>query len=178
MNPRFDIYSSAYTVPIGFGAEWLKEADYIIFPNGQSFQNPCSAVFNCLVVSPTRQIKLCCGMIDQDVPEIGFGCWGDVPLEQLIYDANTDLIANWLALEGPYGIMRFIQEKAPRNLFRRRYVNHCHLCNDIFTGKENRYVLLKHAQEKAKELFLRRGLLEAIRFKDTPCEPEYSQAHG
>jgi len=174
-NSRFDIYSSAYTVPIGFGAEWLKEEDYILFPNRQSFQNPCSAVFNCLVVSPTRQIKLCCGMIDQDVPELGFGCWGDVPLDQLILDANTDLIANWLALEGPYGIMRFIQEKSPRNRFRPRYVNHCHLCNDIFTRKAYRDVLLKHAHEKAEELFLRRGLLEAVRFKDPLCEPENSE---
>jgi organic radical activating enzyme len=167
-NARFDIYSSAYTVPIGFGTEWLKEADYIIFPNRQSFRNPCSAVFNCLVVSPTRQIKLCCGMIDQDVPELSFGCWGDLPLEQLICDANTDLIANWLALEGPYGIMRFIQERAPQNPFRNKYVNHCHLCNDIFTREEHREVLLDYAREKAEALFLRRGLLEAIRFKDAP----------
>ena len=173
VNSHFDIYSSAYTVPIGFGTEWLKEEDYIIFPNRQSFRNPCSAVFNCLVVSPTRQIKLCCGMIDQEVPELSFGRWGDIPLEQLIYDANTDLIANWLALEGPYGIMRFIREKTPQNPFRHQYVNHCHLCNDIFTRNENRYVLLDYAQEKAQELSLRRGLLEAIRFKDKPCEADY-----
>ena len=178
VNPRFDIYSSAYTVPIGFGSEWLKEEDYIIYPKGQSFQNPCSAVFNCLVVSPTKQIKLCCGRIDQDGPELAFGRWGDVPLEQLIYDANSDLMANWLALEGPYGVMRFIQEKAPQIRFRRRYVNYCHLCNDIFTRKESRYVLLKYAHEKADELFLRRGLLEAIRFKETSCTPEYDHAHG
>jgi hypothetical protein len=84
------------------------------------------------------------------------GRYGEKSLPQMICEANSDLIANWLALEGSYGTMRFIQEHAPEVPFKNEYVNKCHLCNDIFTRTETRGVL-KLAYKKSTEISLRPG---------------------
>jgi hypothetical protein len=175
-NSRYDVYSSSLTIPIGHGIEWLKEDDFVIYSeNRNAWRVPCTAILHSIILSPTKEMRICCGMIDQEVPELVIGTWGSKPLTQIVCEANSDLIANWLALEGPYGMMQFIQEKAPDIPFRDKYVNHCHLCNDIFTRDETRAVLLEHAGEKVEEIALRRGLLEAIRFKEDSCDAALSQ---
>lgn len=173
---NLDMYCSGYTIPIGYGAAWLNEEDYILYPKCDAgWKTPCSGVLSSLIVSPTREIRLCCGMINQGVPELSLGSWDSAPLRELVLPANADLITNWLALEGPYGIMQFIRKKDPDIRFRRRYVNHCHLCNDILTRTDTRSVLRAHASEKSAELSLRRAMLEAVRFQDgdaTNCSVE------
>ena len=104
-------------------------------------------------------------MIDQRVPELNLGIWDNKPLPELVCEANSDLIANWLALEGPYGLKEFIREKDPHIPFRNQYVNHCHLCSDILTREDTRAILETYAHEKAEEISLQRGVLEAMRIK-------------
>jgi hypothetical protein len=99
------------------------------------------------------------------VPEITVGNLEHLTLAEIAYKGNSDLIANWLALEGPYGIMRYVQKKEPQITFSERYVNHCHLCNDLFTRDEVREAIRRHAPEKANSITLQRGFLEAVRFK-------------
>jgi hypothetical protein len=162
-----DLYSSSLTVPVGHGVENLDEAEYILYPEGPSaWTAPCSGVMDGLVISPKKELRICCGMIEQSVPELGYGIWDSNHSAKMISEANSDLIANWLALEGPFGLMRFIQEKAPAVAFKDRYVNHCHLCNDILTRSDTRAVLAQYAEEKCVELSLRRGMLEALRYAD------------
>ncbi len=166
-NPRFDVYSSSLTVPVGHGSKWLNHDAYILYPKSDTaWKGPCSSVLKSLIISPEQEIRMCCGMIDQAVPELTFGVYGSKPLAEIVCEANCDLIANWLALEGPYGLMRFVAGKAPDIKFKEKYVNHCHLCNDILTRKEVRAVLNRFAQEKSDEIGLKRCLLEAIRFRE------------
>lgn len=161
------LYSSSLTVPVGHGCETLREEDYIIYPeHAAAWSSPCSSVLESIVLSPTKQLRICCGMMEQDVPELGMGYWDTSAIVSLLEKANSDLIANWLALEGPLGLKTFIQDKDPSIPFLNRYVNHCHLCNDIFTRQDTREILARHADEKASELSLRRALLEAMRYED------------
>jgi hypothetical protein len=162
-----DLYSTSLTIPVGHGAESLNEDEYILYPqNVSAWTAPCSGVLNGLVISPEKKLRMCCGMMEQSVPELMFGVWDGSRIVEMITGADTDLMANWLALEGPYGLMKFIQEKDPAVSFKKRYVNHCHLCNDILTRPDTRAVLSKYADEKSVEISLRRGLLEAIRYSD------------
>jgi hypothetical protein len=165
-NQRTDLYSSSLTIPVGHGVNSLNQDDYIIYPsNPLACRAPCSGILSSIIVSPTKEVRICCGMIDQRVPELTIGNLENQTLAEIVYEGNTDLIANWLALEGPYGIMRFIQEKVPEIHFQEKYVNHCHLCNDIFTRDEVRHVLSQYAHEKIETITLQRGVLEALRFK-------------
>lgn len=178
INQKTDLYSSSLTIPIGHGAKTLNHDDYIIYPSGwAACSGPCSGILSSVIVSPSKDVRICCGMIDQRVPELTVGNLGTQSLAEIVYEGNTDLIANWLALEGPYGIMRFVQEKAPDIQFEERYVNICHLCNDIFTRDEVRAVLIKHAHEKIGSIVLQRGMLEAVRFKEER-EPKSMQGNS
>ncbi len=166
-----NLYSSSFTVPIGQGSDKLDESKYIIYPTSPyGWTSPCCGVLDGLIISPEKELKLCCGMMEQTVPELTFGKWDSDNLCEILINVNSDLIANWLSLEGPYGIMKFIQEKDPQIKFKSSYVNHCHLCNEIFTRSESRAVLSQYAAEKATALGLRRGLLEALRHEDRQQE--------
>ena len=68
--------------------------------------------------------------------------------------------------------MNFIRKKAPEIHFQEKYVNHCHLCNDIFTRGEVRHVLSQYAHERIETITLQRGFLEALRFKDEEVRNE------
>ena len=167
VNQRTDLYSSSLTIPIGHGVNSLNQDDYIIYPsNSLACSAPCSSILSSIIVSPTKEVRICCGMIDQRVPELTVGNLENQTLAEIVCEGNTDLIANWLALEGPYGIMSFIREKVPEIHFQEKYVNHCHLCNDIFTRDEVRYALSQYSHEKIETITLQRGFLEALRFKD------------
>lgn len=170
-NQKTDLYSSSLTIPVGHGANSLDPDDRIIYPSSLSaYRSPCSSILSSIIVSPTKDVRICCGMIDQRVPELTIGNLENQTLAEIVCEGNTDLIANWLALEGPYGIMRFIREKAPEINFQDQYVNHCHLCNDIFTRDDVRKVIKRHAHEKVETIALQRGFLEALRFKDQAAE--------
>lgn len=165
-NQNTNLYSSSLTIPIGHGANTLNQDDHIIYPASPlAFSSPCSSILSSIIVSPTKNVRICCGMIDQGVPELTVGSLEKQTLTEIVCEANTDLIANWLALEGPYGIMDFIQAKSPDINFNEQYVNHCHLCNDIFTRADTRNILKQHAYEKVETVALQRGFLEALRFK-------------
>jgi hypothetical protein len=105
-------------------------------------------------------------MIPRSVPEIFFGTLDDYSLEELIVTAHRNLIVNWLALEGPYGLMRFILSKDPNIPFRKRYVNICHLCAEILTRKDCRAILAKYGYEKVSEIYMERCLYEYVRGRD------------
>ncbi len=165
-NPHEDMYSSGYTVPIGLHAKDLDHSDYIVYPeNSTAWQVPCSGVLSSIIISPQKDLRICCGMIDQRVPELSIGNLEDQSLAAIICEGNNDLMANWLALEGPYGILNFVKQKAPELTFKNRYVNHCHLCDELLTRADVREVLARHATEKAQSLFFQRGMLEALRFQ-------------
>jgi hypothetical protein len=171
VNQKTDLYSSSLTIPVGHGAKTLNLDDHIIYPTSLSaYSSPCSSILSSIIVSPAKDVRICCGMIDQRVPELTIGSLESQTLAEIVCEGNADLIANWLALEGPYGIMRFIREKAPEINFQDQYVNHCHLCNDIFTRDDVRKAIKQHAHEKVEAISLQRGFLEALRFKDEVAE--------
>lgn len=163
-QPRY-LYDTGFTIPVGHGSEHLSEDLHIVYPTEDDIQwkTPCSGVLSSTIIGPERDLRLCCGMIEQDVPEISIGSLTKNSLKELICRANSDLIANWLALEGPYGILKFVQEKMPEIKFPNRFVGRCHLCNHLFTRTDIREILQTYAGQKSEELSLRRGVLEAAR---------------
>ena len=83
--------------------------------------------------SPLKEFSICCGMIPRRVKEVTFGPIGNKSIEDIIITANNDMIVNWLAIEGPYGMMKFILKHRPETVFREKYVCRCHLCSEILT---------------------------------------------
>lgn len=165
-NPKNNIISTGYTVPVAKDMHQIPDKD-ILYPDAEHvWKGPCKTLLQRVIITPRKELSICCGMIRRNVEEIVFGSLEKCSLEELIITAHQDLIVNWLALEGPYGIMKFILKKNPEIVFRKQYVNICHLCSEIFTRDDCRNVLLSHAAEKITEIYLERGLYDFIRTED------------
>lgn len=159
-NPTNFVYTYGVTIPVGWESEKLTDED-LLWPNDEdNWKKPCKSVLENMVIDVDGNLSICCGIGSEEVPETIIGNVSEKPVADLIMDANNDLILNWLALEGPYGIMKFIQSKAPDIPFKTRYINVCHLCHDIFSRLETRAVLSSMAEGAIPILSLERAWVE------------------
>ncbi len=162
-NPNNNIVCTGYTVPVAEDMHLIPDDDILYPPADHSWKGPCSSVLQRVIITPRKELSICCGMIPRGVEEIFFGTLDDSTLEELILAAHQDLIVNWLSLEGPYGLMKFILKKNPHIPFRKKYVNICHLCSEVLTREDCRAVLSDFAHEKSAEIFLERTLYDYMR---------------
>jgi len=162
-NPNNNLVSTGYTVPIAEDMHLIPDEEILYPPTANHWKAPCSSILNRVVITPRKEISICCGMVPRKVEEIVFGNLDEHSLEELIIMAHKDLIVNWLALEGPYGLMKFILKKNPNIPFRKQYVNNCHLCSEILTREDCRAVLSEFGHEKVMEISLERCLYDHVR---------------
>ncbi len=166
-NPSNNVISTGYTVPVCKDMHLIPDNDILYPPSTHNWKAPCKTLLQRIIITPHKELSICCGMIPRSVKEVVFEGLGDYSIEEMIYKAHKDLIVNWLALEGPYGIMKFIQKKKSDISFRNQYVNICHLCSEIFTREECREILRTYGSEKAMEIQLERSLYDYIRTEDS-----------
>lgn len=163
-NPKNNLVSSGYAVPVASSDMENIPDEELLYPDcDDHWRGPCSSILQRIIVTPDKKLHICCGMISRAVPEICFGPLGAKSLDELIVEAHRDLIVNWLALEGPSGLMHFIRERAPEIRFRPRYVNICHLCGEILTRPDCRAVIEAHGHEKATALGMEREFYDLLR---------------
>jgi hypothetical protein len=164
VNPDNNVISSGYTVPLTDNMHLIPDEDILYPETDHHWKGPCTSILKHVIITPRKELSICCGMISRKVREIFYGpIDGRTNLKEAIVLAHQDLIVNWLALEGPYGIMKFILNKAPDIPFRKKYVSICHLCSEIFTREDCRMVLLKYGHEKCLEISLERSLYDFVR---------------
>ncbi len=162
-NPANNVVCTGYTVPIADNMHLIPDEEILYPPSDECWKGPCATILERVIITPRKELSICCGMVPRKVQEIVFGTLNEHTLEELIVMANKDLIVNWLALEGPYGLMKFILQKDPTIPFRKRYVNICHLCSEILTREDCRKILSEFAHEKAAEISLERSLYDFMR---------------
>jgi hypothetical protein len=162
-NPDNNVISSGYTVPVADDMHLIPD-DEILYPESDHhWKGPCSSILQRVIITPRKELSICCGMIPRKVQEVFFGPFDNLNIEEAIVMAHQDLIVNWLALEGPYGIMKFILGKNPNIPFRNKYVNICHLCSEILTRSDCRDIISEYGHEKTLEISLERTLYDFIR---------------
>jgi len=159
------VISSGWTVPIGKGSKNITEKEWK--PHNwkdhvDNWKHPCKSVLEQLVLTHDKKLSICCGIIQPHIKEIVFDI-EEGHLAETIEQANSDLLTNWLSLEGPYGIMKFIKKKDPSIIFNDYYVQACHLCNDIFSRTETRKILEDHLDEYSSVIEFKRSTLEYCR---------------
>ncbi len=162
-NPANDVVDSGYTVPLGENMHLIPDEDILYPDSDDHWKTPCDSALENTVITENRELAVCCGMIPRKVREVVFGPLGKYHLAELILQADRDLITNWLALEGPYGLMQFIQARKPAIPFRKRYVSRCHLCSEILTRDDCRAVLHAHCHEKVREISIKRAFYDHAR---------------
>lgn len=161
-NPDNNVISTSRNIPIR-ATSGGSEAVQVDFPeNDREWTGACRSVLRSIVVFPDLSVQICCGIALSSIPELTIGSISETDLLEILKRGNQDLIANWLALEGPSSILNFVRSKDPNIQLPKQYVGRCHLCNELFTNPEVRRVLADHAEERRDGLLMMRGVLDWI----------------
>jgi hypothetical protein len=159
-NPKNYVMNYGVTVPVGWESDNLTEDDLFWPDNPDCWKAPCRSVLDSIVITPEHEVAVCCGIGSQEIPETRIGSLLEDSLLDLLVRANNDLLVNWLALEGPYGILRHLKSKSPDTKFAARYVSTCHLCHSLFTDPDIVELLEESLEEITPLLSFERAWLE------------------
>lgn len=153
------LISTGVVVPVGRNEEL---AD--ITQHGQArWEGGCGSVLKDIIVGADAHFQPCCGIVTKGIPELSRHSLRETPMLDAVEDANNDVILNWIALEGPAALARFVASKDPSIKWPERYVGICHACNEVLTRPETRRVLDEHIDELADYISLHRALFETFR---------------
>lgn len=61
----------------------------------------CSSVLSTLVISPSEYLAACCGLPDEQSPEMRLGSIKEHFITELIEVGRRDFMKLWLMIEGP-----------------------------------------------------------------------------
>lgn len=161
-NPTNDVASFGTTVPVGWHSEELADND-LLYVEPERWHGGCTSVLESIVITPRAELAICCGIGADDYPEATVGSLYDKTLGELLTIANDDLIINWLALEGPASMMRFVSSVDSSIQFRERYTSMCHACHDLFTNPKARKILREQGHSMSAALSIKRAWLESHR---------------
>jgi hypothetical protein len=154
-------FSQGLTVPLGRGEMEINKLDWVKNIPKDRWSGPCTEVFRNITIQPNGYLSPCCGIIDRKMPEFYFKNLQESDFLDSIIEANSSTLYNWLASEGPEGIMKYIQEKNSESEFLGNYVQNCHLCQEIFSNCENKKYIRMGLQEKRDEILSSRLIREA-----------------
>lgn len=172
--PRQYLYSTGRCIPVGPNSDKASDEELTCGTPG-SCRYRCQEVLKDLVISPTGGVDVCCGVVGTEIPELTFPGLAEKGLRRVLEEADNDLIVNWLALEGPYGIKQYLEEIDASVRFSKTYVGKCHLCYDIFTNPRARQILRSLPSKKIEQVAYRRIAFDATRQNQEVCDRMFRQ---
>ncbi len=161
-NPDNNVICTGRNVPLDTSDAELAAEPWEVPENDGDWMGACDSVLRSIVVGSDLSVHICCGIAMMTIPELTIGSLAGGKLLPILQYGNQDLIANWLALEGPSSILNFVRSVDPSIKLPDHYANRCHLCNELFTRKDVRRLLTQHAYQRADDLVLMRGALDWI----------------
>jgi hypothetical protein len=176
-NPDNNVICTSRNVPIRATRRATDAVQVDVQDDDRQWTGACKSVLRSIVVFPDLSVQICCGIALSSIPELTIGSLSETDLLEILKRGNQDLIANWLALEGPSSILSFVREKDPDIRLPSQYVGRCHLCNELFTNPRVRKVLAEHAEERRDGLLMMRGVLDWISedwAPSTQCEAQHA----
>lgn len=160
------LISSGPVVPVGRNEEYVDWSELVYSP----WTGNCSSVLKDIIIGANCNLLPCCGIVSKNIPELTRNDLRKTPLIEAIDQANNDLILNWLALEGPAAMARFVRERDHSISFRDFYVGICHICNDVLTREDVRATLSAHIDEVVERVSLHRDFFEKARSNEKIME--------
>ncbi len=161
------VHSSSNTIPIGRGSDSIEYEQWVDHPHFiNSWKGPCDQVLKSIVIGADKKISPCCGLVERELKMFHHGNLVKDSLQVNIEAANISAIYNWLALEGPSSIKEMLAEKFPTYKFKERYVQNCHLCQEIFSNPVFCAAVKDDLIQNKTALLFKRSLHEAKRAAD------------
>jgi MoaA/NifB/PqqE/SkfB family radical SAM enzyme len=126
---------------------------------------PCNHVIREPIIMPSGDLSVCCSPAvacrNGFKKDYVIGNAKTDGLVKLITDLNDHILFNILMLEGPSGLYKILNEKAPELLNRQEFVNICDLCNYLMSNTEALDSSHSSIIGKSFEMFFKKNFLNA-----------------
>jgi hypothetical protein len=117
----------------------------------------CPCAVRSPAIAPSGHLVACCGFEVAGNPVLDIGDLELSSLTSLLDQADSDLLLNMIALEGPFAIMDQLKERDRSLPFKASYRTFCELCQDIVTRPELQRALVELMPSRAPFILARRG---------------------
>jgi hypothetical protein len=134
-------------------------------PRRRSIDEPlafggCTSVLETLVVTPYRDLKACCGLTAEYIPEMRAGSLDDPDWKPLFDRQATDFIKIWIAVDGPQEIIKKIMPEALQE--QTECVHNCQACALLFRDDRLRQRLRQEYPKHVSDVLLRYSLKQEL----------------
>lgn len=109
----------------------LTEDQFDPVDNQATLNMGCPHAIQSAALSPNGHLLSCCGFELTGNPVLDFGDVNQKAADDLLRQANDDMIVNAIAILGPMFLKNFIQKVAPEIEFSENYSSVCEVCNSV-----------------------------------------------
>ena len=131
----------------------------------------CDSVLSSLAITPREELRACCGILMEKIPELNLGSLREKPLAMLCKDAQEDFMKIWLYVEGPEHILEWLARKDPCMDWEGKYVHQCEVCRALYRDFRIRELVRENFQEKVPDVLFRFSLLDEFRLRRAVRNP-------
>jgi len=111
--------------------EALAKEEFSPASNVEDLNMGCPNAVKSAALSPNGHLLSCCGFELEGNAVLDFGDVNLSPMEDLVHQANNDMIVSAIAILGPLFLKNFIQKVAPEIDFPKQYGTVCEVCNSV-----------------------------------------------
>jgi hypothetical protein len=117
-------------------------------------------VLSTVVITPSEQLGVCCGLPREQIPELHAGSLKDHSMLDLARRALSEFINIWLFVEGPEKILAWAASHDREIEWENRYAHNCDACRAVFKDPRVMKVIRQHYSEKYDDVLMRFALFQ------------------
>jgi hypothetical protein len=155
------------TIPV-LESPWIKFSDdpeviehevpQLLNASNVGSRPPCNSVLTTIVVSPSEELGLCCGLPREEIPDLRAGSLQEKTMRDLVDGCKHDFLKIWLFTEGPEKILAWAASKDPSIEWENMYAHNCDACRRLYRDPTVQRVIEEHYQEKVDEVLFKYAL--------------------
>lgn len=164
-------------LPMGRATKYISKEE-LLFCSEKNLAQPCPFVIKNPAITPDGYVSACCGFGALNPhgfdPLFLTGDLKEKPLNKILNTMENDLLFNYLAIEGPYSLLKLLANKS-NFIACSKYVSICDVCHSL-TNQSIKEALREILPKKKTEIFLKKKILEIKESKrNFTCNPNPKQ---
>jgi organic radical activating enzyme len=116
------------------------------------FREPCKSIFTSIVVTPSEQLGICCGLPREDIADLNQGSLREHSMSALFDSGCHDFVKIWIFVEGPERILAWAATKDPSIDWENKYAHNCDACRAMYHDPCVAAVIASHYREKYEDV--------------------------
>ncbi|MCI0534724.1 MAG: radical SAM protein [Verrucomicrobiales bacterium] len=140
------------------GSKVEQAARRLVHRGNLQLRRPCTSIYSTVVVTPSENLGLCCGLPREQIPDLNAGNLRTHRMADLIESTRYDFLKMWLLVDAPEKILAWAASKDPDIQWENKYAHICDACRAIYSDPRVMGVITKYYEEKYDEVLFRYAL--------------------